>query len=78
VSSEPSKGWLKSSKDTLPRLPLCTLADGIYPNNTFIQTCQNNGWSYVVVLRDDKLKILQQDIIYTENRPFYSLENYHV
>jgi len=65
-------------KRYFPRLPLCILADGLYPNKTFMQTCQNNGWSYVVVLKDDNLKILQQDITDTENKQFHSLENYNV
>lgn len=65
-------------KRYFPRLPLCILADGLYPNNTFMQICQNNGWSYVVVLKDDNLKILQQDITDTEKKHFHSLENYNV
>ena len=41
-------------------------------------TCQINGWCYVVVFKDDNLKILQQDITGTENKHFDSLENYRV
>jgi len=33
-----------------------------------MQTCQNNGWDHVVVLKDDNLKILQQDIADTDNK----------
>ena len=55
-------------KRYFPRLPLCILADGLYPNKTFMQTCQNNGWDYVVVLKDDNLKILQQDVADTDNK----------
>lgn len=55
-------------KRYFPRLPLCILADGLYPNKTFMQTCQNNGWAYIVVLKDDNLKTLQQDIADIENK----------
>ncbi len=62
-------------KKYFPRLPLCILADGLYPNKTFMQTCKNNGWNYVVVLKDDNLKILQQDIIDTDNKHRHSREH---
>jgi len=75
VNNGPSKGWPKSSKSTSP-LAVVHTADGLYPNKTFMQTCQKNGWSYVVVLKDDNLKILLQDIADTENKQFHSLENY--
>ena len=65
-------------KRYFPRLPLCILADGLYPNKTFMQTCQDNGWSYVVVLKDDNLKTLQQDITDTANKHLRSMESYKV
>lgn len=52
-------------KEHFPRLPICLLADGLYPNQTFMQTCQSNGWKYIVTLKDDSLKTLQQDIVDT-------------
>lgn len=55
-------------KRYFPRLPICLLADGLYPNKTFMQICQTNGWAYIVVLKDDNLKTLQQDITDTENK----------
>lgn len=65
-------------KKYFPRLPLCILADGLYPNKTFMQTCQTNGWSYVVVLKDDNLKTLQEDITDTENKYRHSMECYRI
>jgi hypothetical protein len=61
-------------KNFFPRLPLCILADGLYPNKTFMQTCENYGWAYIVVLKDDSLKLLQEDIIDTENKYRATLE----
>ena len=64
-------------KRYFPRLPICILADGLYPNKTFMQICQNNNWTYIVVLKDDNLKILQQDITDTENKHRRSIEYYN-
>lgn len=63
-------------KRYFPRLPLCILADGLYPNKTFMQICQSNNWAYIVVLKDDNLKTLQQDITDTENKHCRSIECY--
>jgi hypothetical protein len=49
-------------KKDFPRLPICLCADGLYPNNTFFQTCKNNNWDYIVTLRDGNLKGLWKKI----------------
>jgi len=58
----------KKIKEYYPRLPVCILADGLYPNKTFMQICQGYGWAYVVVLKDKSLKTLQEDITDVENK----------
>lgn len=55
-------------KKYFPRLPICILADGLYPNDTFMQTCSDNAWQYIAMLKDDSLKTLQTDITDTDNR----------
>lgn len=55
-------------KKYFPRLPVCILADGLYPNDTFMKICDDNGWAYIVMLKDDSLKTLQTAIIDTENK----------
>ena len=55
-------------KKIFPRLPICILADGLYPNKTFMQTCKGNEWEYIVMLKDDSLKTLQQDTADIENK----------
>lgn len=55
-------------KKYFPRLPICILADGLYPNATFMQICADNGWHYITMLKDDSLKTLQTTIIDTENQ----------
>lgn len=59
-------------KKHFPRLPVCILADGLYPNQTFMKICRGYGWDYVVVLKDGCLKTLQQDITDIENKHRHS------
>ena len=59
-------------KKDYPRLSICILADGLYPNKTFMQICRGNGWAYVVVLKDKSLKMLQEDITDVENKHRHS------
>lgn len=61
-------------KKYFPRLPICILADGLYPNDTFMQTCSDNGWQYIAMLKDDSLKALQTDITDTDNRHRHKVE----
>lgn len=61
-------------KKYFPKLPMCLLADGLYPNQTFMQTCEDNDRAYVAVLQDDSLKTLQEDIIDVEEKRRHSTE----
>jgi len=63
----------KSIKKYYPRLSICILADGLYPNQTFMKTCQDNGWAYIVVFKDKSLNVLQEDIKDVENKNRHSL-----
>ena len=63
-------------KKHFPRLPICLLADGLYPNKTFFKICRNNNWEFVVVLKDESLKILQEDIKDVENKNRHSLNTF--
>jgi len=49
-------------KNMFPRLPICILADGLYPNKTFFNICKNNDWRYIVTLKDGNLKLLWEEI----------------
>ena len=42
-------------KRCYPRLPICVVADGLYPNQTFFRICQQFGWSWIVTLKDGNL-----------------------
>lgn len=52
----------KKIKEHFPRTNICLLADGLYPNNTFFDICENNKWDYIVTLKDKSLKNLWKNI----------------
>jgi hypothetical protein len=49
-------------KKYFPRLPICTLGDGLYPNNTVIDICAKNKWQFIITLKDGNLKSFQQEV----------------
>src|ERR1022692_3501836 len=61
-------------KKYFPRLPICLLADGLYPNKTFLKICKSNDWEFVVVLKDECLKNLQEDIKDVESKSRHSIK----
>ncbi len=42
-------------KQAYPRLSICIVADGLYPNRTFFRLCQEHGWSWIVTFKDGNL-----------------------
>lgn len=59
---EAFKRLAKKIKKAYPRLPVIIVADGLYPWEGFFNTCQQNRWKYIVTLKDNSLKTLQEDI----------------
>lgn len=49
-------------KKYFPRLPICILADGLYPNNTVFDICNNNNWTFIITLKDGCLKTFSQEV----------------
>ncbi len=45
----------KKLKQQYPRLSMCIVADGLYPNQTFFRVCQEHGWSWIVTFKDGNL-----------------------
>ena len=48
-------------KKHFPRLPICILADGLYPNNTVFDICEKNNWQFIITLKDGSLKTFQTE-----------------
>ncbi len=38
-------------KKYFPRLPICILGDGLYPNNTVFDICAKNSWQFIITLK---------------------------
>jgi len=54
-------------KKKFPRLEICILADGLYPNNTVFEICRKNRWKFIITLKDGNLKTFQTEINLLKN-----------
>jgi hypothetical protein len=50
-------------KKQYPRLPVCILADGLYPYENAFEICEANHWKFIFVLQDRSLKTVQEELI---------------
>lgn len=55
-------------KKQYPRLPVCILADGLYPYEGVFKLCEQNRWKYIFVLQDNSLKSVQEELVLTRRR----------
>jgi hypothetical protein len=51
----------KKLKTHFPRLPICLLLDGLYPRAPVFKICEDYGWNYIIVLKDDDLKSVTRE-----------------
>jgi len=58
-------------KKEYPRLKICLLLDGLYPNETIFKKCKKNNWKYIITLKEKKIPTLYKNFI-----EFKRLENY--
>ncbi len=42
-------------KKDYPRLPICITADGLYPNQHFLNICRDNQWHYILTFKEGNL-----------------------
>ncbi len=49
-------------KRDYPRLPLCLLADGLYPNEGFFEICQDNDWAFILTFKDGNLPSVWEEV----------------
>jgi hypothetical protein len=60
------KGWRRLArklKQYYPRLPMCIVADSLYPNAPFFQRCRENGWQWIVTFKDGNLPTVWSQVI---------------
>jgi hypothetical protein len=49
-------------KHYFPRLPICILADGLYPNKTVFSICRDNNWGFIITLKDGNLRTFHREV----------------
>jgi len=49
-------------KKLFPRLPICLVADGLYPNKTFFGICQDYNWRFIVTFKDGNLPSVWEEV----------------
>lgn len=49
-------------KKYFKRLPICILADGLYPNKSVFDICRDNGWGFIITLKDKSLKDVWEEV----------------
>jgi hypothetical protein len=50
-------------KRDYPRLPICIVADALYPNQTFFGICERNGWAWMVTFKDGNLPTVWEEVL---------------
>ena len=48
-------------KKSFPRLPICIVGDGLYPNKTVFGICEKNHWEYTITLKDGNLPFVWEE-----------------
>jgi hypothetical protein len=49
-------------KKSFPRLPICIVGDGLYPNKTVFEICEKNSWEYIITLKDGNLPSVWEEV----------------
>lgn len=52
----------KQLKHDYPRLPICLVADGLYPYLSFFDICQEHDWSYILTFQDGCLPSVWEEV----------------
>lgn len=56
-------------KRLFPRLNICLLLDGLYPNAKVFDICKKNNWKYIITFKEGSLKTVWEDFNgFFENR----------
>jgi len=50
-------------KRDYPRLPICIIADALYPNRTFFEVCDKYMWAWIVTFKDGNLPSIWEEVL---------------
>jgi hypothetical protein len=53
----------KKLKRDYPQLPICIIADALYPNQTFFNICTNYKWGWIVTFKDGNLPSVWKEVL---------------
>jgi hypothetical protein len=56
------KRLAKKLKQAFPQLRICILADGLYPNEPYFETCRRNDWRFIVTFKPGNLPTVWDEI----------------
>lgn len=48
-------------KSRFPRLPICILGDSLYATETLFKICEENGWDYIIRLKDGAMPSVAEE-----------------
>lgn len=65
-------------KQYFPRLPICIVGDGLYPNKSVFDICKKNKWEFIITLKDGNLPSVWEEVglllpISTDNKLWESI-----
>lgn len=49
-------------KQYFPRLPICIVGDGLYPNKSVFDICMKNKWEFIITLKDGNLPSVWEEV----------------
>lgn len=52
----------KKLKKFFPRLPICIMGDGLYPNQRFFKICEENCWEFIVTQKEGNLPSVWEEV----------------
>lgn len=52
----------KKLKKYFPRLPICIVGDGLYPNQRFFRICKENRWEFIVTQKEGNLPSVWEEV----------------
>ena len=68
----------KKLKQAYPRLSICIVADGLYPNQTFFRICQDAGWSWIVTFKEGNLPSVWIRVVQRQRLPHCRTREEHI